>query len=71
MINEKSNTFRFITISELQKMTKLCRNTLMLLANKGEFHVYKLGKRRIAFNLMEIENWLDRCKVKPISTKKN
>lgn len=51
-------------------MTQLCRNTLILLANRGEFNIYKLGKRRIAFNLNEIENWLNRCKVKPISTEK-
>lgn len=64
-------TNRYITMSELQKMTPFCRNTIMVLVNKGEFHVYKLGARRIAFNLNEIENWLDRCKVKPISTEKN
>lgn len=63
-------TNQFITIYELQKMTQLCRNTLILLANRGEFNIYKLGKRRIAFNLNEIENWLNRCKVKPISTEK-
>lgn len=60
-------TNQFITIYELQKMTKLCRNTLMSLANKGEFHVYKLGEKRIAFNLEEIEDWLARCRVKPTS----
>ncbi|TEA27191.1 DNA-binding protein [Candidatus Schmidhempelia bombi str. Bimp] len=58
-------------MSELQEMTQLCRNTLMSLANKGEFHVYKLGERRIAFKLEEIEDWLTRCKVKPISNLTN
>lgn len=64
MINDESNISRLITMSELQEMTQLFRNTLMSLADKGEFHVYKLGKRRIAFKLEEIEDWLTRCKVK-------
>lgn len=62
---------QFITIYELQKMTKLCRNTLISLAKQGEFSVYKLGTRRIAFDIGEIENWLARCRVKPISNVKH